>query len=214
MTKPIIRLFILPFFAIALFASDIAYAQAIEITPYGGYMWGGRFKGFNGEVDFGDHGNFGIAASTEVRPGSFVEFTWFQMESKDSYVRYYGESHRNRSLNILNNYFQLGMIQEVGYSEDFRPFGLISFGASHHTPDNDSKYEDEWFFAMTLGGGVKYFFNENVGIRVQGRFMFPMYFGGGGLWCGTGSGCSVGASTYSAFVQGDVSGGLILRLYR
>jgi hypothetical protein len=63
---------------------------------------------------------------------------------------------------------------------------------------------------MTFGLGIKYFFSDKVGIRLQGAFMMPMYFSGVGFYFGSGGS---GLTTYSAvpMLQGNFNGGLIFR---
>jgi len=64
---------------------------------------------------------------------------------------------------------------------------------------------------MTLGGGVKIWLSDRIGIRAQGRLLLPMMWAGAGLSVGTGgTGFSLGAGT--AMVQGDFTGGLIIAL--
>jgi len=83
-------------------------------------------------------------------------------------------------------------------------FNMTSHGVSDHVS-----------FSAALGGGVKFFFSDRIGIRLQGRLLLPMYFSGGGLFVGIGSGgtsSGVSVSTGVLAVQGDFSGGLIIRL--
>ena len=81
----------------------------------------------------------------------------------------------------------------------------------HYSHPNESNYEDEWRFSIALGGGVKVEMSDKVGLRFQARLIIPMVFEGGSIYFGTGgSGVAVGA--YTAFVEGDFSGGLYYRL--
>ncbi len=54
-------------------------------------------------------------------------------------------------------------------------------------------------------------FSERVGVMLRGRLMMPMYFGGVGIYAGTG-GAGVGVSSVVAPLQGDFNGGLIIKL--
>ncbi|MCK7528585.1 MAG: hypothetical protein MZV64_69045 [Ignavibacteriales bacterium] len=69
------------------------------------------------------------------------------------------------------------------------------------------EYGDEWRFSIALGGGVKVYLSDKVGLRFQGRLLIPMQFEGGSVYVGTG-GAGVAVGAYTAFVQGDFSGGL------
>ena len=58
-------------------------------------------------------------------------------------------------------------------------------------------------------------FTDKIGIRAQGRFLIPITFSGAGMYCGIGtggSGCSIGTSGWGTILQGDISGGLVIRL--
>ena len=62
---------------------------------------------------------------------------------------------------------------------------------------------------------MKYFFTDVVGIKVQARLLMPLYFGGVGIGCGIGTGganCGGGATFGSEIIQGDFTGGVVLRL--
>ena len=94
--------------------------------------------------------------------------------------------------------------------DNIRPFGAFTLGTTYFTPQ-EGGYQDEWKFSMTLGGGVKIWFSDRVGIRLQGRLMLPMFWGGAGFSVGTGgSGFYLGGGT--SMVQGDFTGGLIIGL--
>jgi hypothetical protein len=83
-------------------------------------------------------------------------------------------------------------------------------GAVYYNPDSRI-YDSEWFFSMTLGGGIKVYFSDRVGVRFQGRLLFPLVYSSAGLFCGTG-GCSVGMGAGSSILQVDFTAGLIFIL--
>jgi len=70
---------------------------------------------------------------------------------------------------------------------------------------------DEWLFSFGAGVGLKYFFNDKIGIRIQARMILPLVFAGGGFYIGTGGSGSY-VSTTAPVVQGDFTGGLIIAL--
>lgn len=68
---------------------------------------------------------------------------------------------------------------------------------------------------MTAGLGIKYFFTDVIGIKAQARLLLPLYFNGIGFGCGIGTGgasCGGGAGFGSEIVQGDFTGGVVLRI--
>jgi hypothetical protein len=54
-------------------------------------------------------------------------------------------------------------------------------------------------------------FNDVVGIMLRGRLLMPMYFGGLGIYAGTG-GSGVSVNSVVAPLQGDFNGGLLIKL--
>ena len=188
----------------------VGQAQRIEITPTGGYMFGGKIRAYEGDFKITDKGSYGGAIGYSVDDWSQMEF-FYMRQSSEGRLRTFGVFDSETLFDLVTEYYQVGVVRNFQEGE-VQPFGSISFGATRFHPV-DSEFDDEWFFSSTLGLGVKTFFNESVGLRLQARLMVPMYFGGGGLWCGTG-GCGVGVSTYAPIVQGDLTAGLIIAIDR
>ncbi|WP_020529444.1 outer membrane protein [Flexithrix dorotheae] len=186
--------------------------KRIELTPTYGYQFGGKANYVEGSIKLQDAANYGGILSVEADYGVLAELSYSYMETRGNFIPYRGNiDPRQFDLNV--QYFQLGAVKEL-MEDDFRPFGLFSLGATYFNPKNND-IEDVWRFSITLGGGIKYFISEKIGIRAQGRLLLPMYFNGVGGYCGIGtggSGCGLGVSTAVPLVQGDFSGGLIFRL--
>jgi hypothetical protein len=191
---------------------DSSAQGKIEISPFGGYMFGGRIRFYEGELRISDNGNYGVAISKEIRPDVQVEFSWNQMQSNASFRPNYGYEEFARTFDVNVNYFQLGGIWEMDM-KNVKPYGLFSMGATWF----DSKVndiDDAVRFSIALGGGAKIWISDIIGIRLQGRFLMPMYFNGVGVFCGIGtggSGCSAGVGTSSTILEGDLTAGLIFR---
>jgi hypothetical protein len=113
------------------------------------------------------------------------------------------------------NHVQIGSVREVLLdNEAVRPYGTFTLGASWIHP-KETNAQDEWLFSVTAGVGLKYFFTERVGIRLQARLILPMVFSGAGFYFGFGTGgasSGVGVSSTVPLVQGDFTGGLIIAL--
>lgn len=186
----------------------------IEIAPMFGYMFGGKLRGYDGELNVGDGFTYGIRASKAVGPGTWVEFSWNGMHT-DARLRDYYSPEYDQFFDMDVNYYLLSYLQywQVGI-ENVHPFGIMGVGASSHklTKTSGDRFGDdtEWFFSASFGLGAKIFLNQRIGIRLQGRMLMPITWGGVNLWCGTG-GCGGGVYTTSSILQGDLSGGLIFR---
>ncbi len=189
------------------------FAQSpIEITPFAGYQFGGKMRFYEGELKIQDNANYGLALDFELAPDTKLEIFWSQMQTSAEFNPYYNYEYlRVDPFDVSVGYIQIGGVQELELDNDMiRPFGAFTLGTTYFMP-KETNYQDSWKFSVTLGGGVKIWFSDRIGIRLQGRLMLPMFWGGAGFTVGTGgSGFTVGAGT--SMVQGDFSGGLIIGL--
>ncbi len=182
-----------------------SFTPSLELSVWGGYMFGGKFDAYNYLYDIKDAADFGGALSLEVAPNYWVEFTYNIMPTTAKYG-YRVESKQQEDINV--NYFQLGTQKVLNVHETVKPFGMLSLGATYFNRGNS---DDLWAFSGIAGAGVKIYITERVGLRLQGRFMVPMYFNGFGFGVGTGG--VGGGATFGAYaLQGDFSGGFIFRL--
>lgn len=183
--------------------------KGIELTPLVGYQLNGRIDGYKGRFKMNNAMNYGVALSAVIRPQVMGELS-YSISPTDAYWSVFNSGERQYyDMNI--HYFQLGGIYELK-DGPVKPFGLLSLGATWF--DMGAGVDDHVSFSGALGGGLKLFFSDHIGIRLQGRLLLPMYFSGGGLFVGIGSGgvsSGVGLSTGVLTVQGDISGGLIFR---
>lgn len=198
-------------FAFLMTDAISTYAQGkIEITPSGGYMFGGSMRFYEGEIKLQNAGSYGFAADFEVSPDTKIEVAWNQMNTSAEFKPYYGyDELKVDPFDVNVGYIQVGGIQEMEMN-NVVPFGLFTLGATYFTPQNTT-YTQTWKFSVALGGGAKIWFSDRIGIRLQGRLLLPMFWGGAGFTVGTGgAGMTVGAGT--TMVQGDLTAGLVIAL--
>ena len=192
------------FTAIILFAVD-AYAQKVEITPQYGYQVGSKYNYYGGYLKF--HGSdqygltFGINASDDVT----IEFMWAQQNSKVSVKDAIFYPQETEISDIQANHYQLGAIHMFGYS-DARPFAGLSAGWSTWNPE-DSLFDSHTTFTLGITGGLKYFFSDRIGLRIQTQLLMPINYGG--FYAGGGGS---GVAVSGSILQLNFSGGLIIGL--
>lgn len=204
-------------FAITIFVSPVqTIAQGgIELTPFAGYQFGGKMKYYEGELKIENNMNYGLALDIPMASGTKLELYWSQMNTTAKFRGYYGYDFLTTEPFDLNvGYIQIGGMHEMDM-DNIKPFGVFTLGTTYFMPEKGAssyvEYSDTWKFSVTLGGGAKIFLSDRVGIRLQGRLLLPMFWGGAGFTVGTGgSGFTVGAGT--SMVQGDFTGGLIIVL--
>jgi opacity protein-like surface antigen len=180
----------------------------IEIFGLAGYQINGDVTVARGELKFDDGMSYGLGIDIPVDRYMMAEISWSMASSNVSLDEYLGANTPISDLYIHT--FQAGALIEPKKGKKVSPFGLLSLGATLFTP-TDGKYEDEWRFSIALGGGVKVDLSDKVGLRFQGRLMIPMVFEGTSVYFGTG-GAGVAVGAYTAFVEGDFSGGIYFRL--
>jgi len=197
---------------IAILLSAIVFEvnaqKKIEIFGLAGYQLNGDVTVARGELDFDDGVSYGLGIDIPVDRFMSAEISWSMASSNVSLDEYLGSNIQISELYIHT--FQAGALVEPKKGQKVSPFGLFSLGATLFTP-TEGNYDDEWRFSIALGGGVKIEMSDKVGLRLQGRLLIPMQFEGGSVYIGTG-GAGVAIGAYTAFVQGDFSGGIYYRL--
>lgn len=200
--------------AVLLLTSKPTAAQ-VELTPFGGIMFNGNINFYQGKLKFSDEINYGLILGIPIDHGVKIELSYTRSESEAVWTPGYSfqQDFPATKFNVNINYFQVGAIKDMEIQDDFFGFGGMTLGAAYYNSTTD--IEDLWRFAFGLEAGLKYFFSDVVGLRLQGRMLFPIYGGSGGLYYGIGTGGSGGGVSYggSAMVlQGDITLGLIFRI--
>ncbi len=204
-----IKLFLISLFLI--FSSSFSFAQNIEITPYYGYMFAGKLALYQGDFNVKNDANYGVTIDFELdrKSGISVELLYDRLDTR-AVLKEYPTNISKDLFDMSVEYFQIGGLYNKPLNKKFSTFGVFTLGAARMAPDSD-KYGDDWRFAVTAGGGIKYFFSKVIGIRLMGRIKMPFYFSGGNVWVGPG-GISYGLGAGTALLQGDLTAGIIFRL--
>jgi hypothetical protein len=161
---------------VALSAAD-AGAQRWEITPFGGYRWGGTLDDgirpteptVTVDLVFDNGPNYGLIAGFFVRPNIQIEAYFDRQHSALKLVNdTYGVDEKIFDGKI--DYYHLGVLMLLMSPDDpFQPFFSFSGGRTQITPDNNSNSEGFWSAGLALG--VRYFLTDHIGIRGQSRMM-------------------------------------------
>ena len=204
-------------FSLICFLSFPNTSQAqgkIEIAPFVGYSLNGTAKFIEGKIHFKDAINYGIAMDVALGHGTKVQLAWSYTSTTAEFRPYTAFDFLDKDFNVKMNYLQLGAIREVDRGGNAIPYGLFSMGIAWLNPD-DNNIESVTRMAIALGGGVKVWLSDRVGIKLQARLLAPMYFSGGGIYYGIGSGGSGGGlsvNTTTTVIQADFTGGFIFAL--
>jgi hypothetical protein len=191
---------------IALVSQPLLAQPSITLEGFGGWLWTGS-AGYYNNIKVDDLGNYGIRAGVSPGDEMLVEFEWNHTETTlhgNDYIT--GVKYDE---DVKMNYYLLGFNKELSEGPAV-PFGLFNVGVLNVKGVESTTYINENFFTIGLGGGLKYYFSDHIGIRLQARLFLPMQFAGVGFGCG-GGGCGSSVSGYTNTVQGDFTGGIILK---
>ena len=97
----------------------------IEITPMFGYMFGGKLRGYDGELNISNGFTYGVRASKAVGPGTWVEFSWNGMHT-DARLRDYYSGEYDQIFDMDVNYYLLSYLQywQTGV-DNVHPYGIL-----------------------------------------------------------------------------------------
>jgi hypothetical protein len=161
-----------------------------------------------------NNANYGIIVDIPIERLMAIEIYWSHMNSTGHWDPY-ATGITSSSYDMGIDYFQIGAMKQADLGTgDLKGFGTLTLGAVYFNI-KDPEVTDVWRFAATLGGGLKYYISDRIGLRVQGRLLMPMYWGSAGFYCGIGTGgssCGAGVSSTTFLVQGDIIGGLVISL--
>ena len=204
--------------ALILFTTQEIFGQ-VEIGVFGGWLWTGSIPAWAQDVKVSDKGNYGITAGYQFHDEMLVNFEWNHTENEATFREYLIGGGLGDAINVplTLNYYMLGFNYLVANSESLVPYGLVNLGLLHtqSTAQNPAYNNSNNWFTAGLGGGLRYYLSDRIGIKLQARLLLPMQFGGVGFGCGIGTGggnCGAGVSTYTSIIQGDFTGGIVLKL--
>lgn len=182
----------------------------VTISPFAGYMFGGKVTFYEGKYNVTDGMSYGLALIVPIREVVDVEINYTRMDSEGRFTSYgsypgYSDSRTDMS----TNYFQIGVIKALSFNNpQVIPFSSFSVGATWFDLKENG---NRTLFSITAGLGAKVKITERIGLIVRGRLMLPMFFGGVGFSVGSG-GSGLSLNSYSAIIQGDFNAGLTFKL--
>ena len=195
--------FALSIIALSILAAPAVDAREFEITPFIGYQFGGSvdvtYQGLRESVSIKDTTNWGLMLNLGISDAMQLELLYNTQDTKAD------ASIVDDSLDLNIDYWQLSLLWDFNpYDDDFSPYLVFGLGGTWMRPDGFSSVSR---FSGNIGGGVKYFFSDRIGIRAEGRF-YGTYINSDIAWCDP-LWCY---GTRNELWQFDVAVGLIIRL--
>jgi len=181
-------------------------AQSFEVTPFGGYRFGGDFfELVTGQpVDLDGAPVFGVAVDGRTHDGFQIEGL-FTHERANITIPSRRLGVATAEFPITVDHWLAGGLQEFDSGRS-RPFLTGMFGLTRYASDAGSEIR----FALSAGGGVKLLPSRHVGLRLDGR-VFATFVDthGTAIACGTGA-CFI-ALNVNIIWQAEFTAGLVVR---
>ncbi len=200
------------------------YAQSVNLSAYGGYVFDNAFDSY---YDFNDYydgeiqGGFqwGLGVEYKMHPSIGVEISYFRQDTHSPTTYWIpnngisnGKQFTDFDLGI--NYIMLGGNKYLRAPDSkFEGFGGLSAGmfiANLSNPDNGNESNVTKFAWGGKLGGI-FWASHSVGIKLQMQLLSAVQAAGGGFYFGTG-GVYTGVSSYSTIYQFSLGGGLVFNL--
>ena len=213
--KIIIGSFLLLFSLNSLAQYSADDSNGLEVSAFYGYRFGGKIDVFYGPdlgyIKINDNAAYGVDLSYRVRDRFMLNLQWSRQDTDMDFYGYQ-EIGAEPLGDVAVEYFMVSGLSEAGDpSSQVVPFGGAGIGLVVATPQ-ERNLDTAYRFAFTLQGGVKIWLNDKVGLRLRGAMLAPMQWGSGGLFCSSGSGCDVGVGASTTILQGEFSGGVVVKL--
>ncbi len=187
-----------------------ASASDFEFTPFVGYRLDGEFDRVSGagfyDTEIEESDALGFILGFNVSPNLMIEL----MASRQATELVDPGFSLGSSFKILDldvDYYHIGLLYQwrPGHIE---PFVVGSLGATSFSPDVLG-FSDETRFSVSLGGGVKMFISNHLGLRLEGRVFSTLIDRDDDVFCERNDCYRFDDSDY--LTQSELRGGLIFR---
>lgn len=186
----------------------VSLAQSMELTPFAAIRMGGDFDDIDtGEsYELDEATSLGLLFDWDLDAQRQVEVIYSRQET-DLTVQDSMGAFAPLDLNV--SYLQGGGTYLFD-GERARPYIAGTIGLTHFDPQ-ESAFDSETRISFSLGGGIKLFPTEHIGLRFEGRGYFTFFDSSGQAFCS--GGCTVRLKS-SAFTQFEAFAGIIVRIPR
>jgi opacity protein-like surface antigen len=183
-----------------------------ELTPTVAYNFGGTLQGssdsiFDSDLEVQDSGAYGINLDIPLGSAIQLELLANRQASELRFDRgLFGGTQGIADIDVT--YYHVGILWQFG-DHRVSPYVVASLGVANLNPDIPGA-SSENRFSGSLGGGVKVFFSDNVGLRFEGRGFFTDLGDNGNNGYGYRCDYYYDSCYGNDFTQGQASVGLIL----
>lgn len=149
--------------------------KTFEVTPFIGYMGGGKFEDptTNRDRDIDEDTDFGVIFNIAADRWRHYEFLYAQQSTQVA---------GSVPMDLDIQYLQIGGTVSNPDSEHVIPYFGITVGAARFSPDGPG-LDDETKLAFSVAGGVKVPITDNIGVRFDARAFVSLLDTDGNIFC-------------------------------
>lgn len=185
------------------FPGTAAAASGIEITPFGGFRFGGSFEDANTDnrIPIHDSGSFGLILDFDLEPSKQIEVYLSRQKTRLSSE---GTVTGNPNFDLNVDYYHVGglLMLEGGR---VRPFVAGGLGLTRMDPQGANRTA-EYYFSISLGGGAKVPLTDHLGLRFDVKGIYSAVNTNSTVFC-SGNSCAIRVQG-GGVLQGELSLGL------
>ena len=195
-------------------AVGVSYAQpqrGFEIAPFGGSRFGGTIEARSSSFDnihIKSSWNYGVMGDVDLWPNLQAEFMFNRQPTElAGHSINFGTKTDLTSANL--DMYQWGLLYSFRQPEArIKPYVAAGLGFTHFDSRGLLGFSNR--FSYNLGGGVRYFFTRNLGLRLEVRWSPSHTTTGQAVYCDPFFGCFQTAVANRA-EQGQANLGIIFR---
>ncbi len=197
------RYSLLFYFVCAALFTGTAYSE-IELTPFAGYRLGGDVTDEESDTgqNFDESASYGFILNIQDKENTQYEFLYSRQSSRLDI----SSAGSFNSLGLDIYYFQLGG-SYLFEGKASRPYLSFTMGAAYLDPEQG--YDSSTEFSYSLGGGMRWYLMDNMGLRFDVRTYGIVTDSASHIFCRDGR--CVASYRGSGMNQIEASLGLILR---
>lgn len=184
-------------FAVILITAPAVAQQNVELTPYGGYRFGGSFNVDDGAGSYGvdDSTAAGLIVNWQHRDNTRWEIYYSR---QDTDAIFDAVTINDSVLNVETQVLQLGGTYQ-GDGESWRPYLAATIGGTR-IEVSSSGSESDTFLSGSIGVGLLFRPESRLGMRLEVRGHGTLIDSGTDLFCETGP----SANACALRIEGDV----------
>lgn len=197
-----------------LFSPVLAPAQdspgRFEITPFGGYRFGGTIEEADTELEaeLADGASAGLILNLREGPNTQWELVYAR-QGTDADVRDFDFAATTLDVDI--DTLQIGGTY-LGDGERYRPYMAATVGGTRISPTL-SDIDGDTFWSFSIGAGLQVFPAERIGLRLETRLWGTLLSSDSDLFCESGPAGGICAIAVDARMlwQFETLAGLVIR---